>query len=369
MKSLNIAILGSRGYPYVYSGYETFISELVPRLLKRGHQITVYCHRGLFKSHPKVVNGIRLRYVLSVNSKTLSQFTSSFFSTIDACGREYDIIFYVNSANGPFGLLTKLFRKKTAINVDGLEWLRPKWKGIGAKYFYCSSWLSTKLFDVVVTDSARMSDIYKKEFNSTSVTIAYGSTPTYSQQSEIINTLGVDADGYYLVVGRLIPDNNADIIVHGFEKSKTKRKLIIVGDVPYRDHYADSIKQTRDPRIIFTGYIRDQNLLRELYCNSYAYFHGHEYGGTNPTLLKALACGCFILALDTEFSREVLNEENYGMYFNKSSSVIASLIDSIDNNNGLADSYRRKSRERISQNYSWEKITNQYEELFLSVCK
>jgi glycosyltransferase involved in cell wall biosynthesis len=366
---MNIAIIGTRGYPYVYGGYETLVSELAPRLIKRGHTITVYCHRGLFSSFPKNVNGVRLRYIPSINSKTLSQFTNSFLSTIDGCCRGYDVVFYVNSANGPFGLLTKVFRKKTAINVDGLEWLRPKWKGLGAKYFYTASKLATKFFDVVVSDSERMAEIYQKEFGAASVVIAYGANLSNSQKPELLQKYGLVSGEYYLVVGRMVPDNNASIIADGFKQSQTKRKLVIVGDVPYKDAYADSVKQIKDSRIVFTGYVRDAELLQELYCNAYAYIHGHEFGGTSPALLKALASGCCVLALDTVFNREVLKGEEHGIFFQKDSGELARLIDRIDHDTSTLNDYRAKSRNRIAERYTWEKITDQYEDLFKSLKK
>jgi glycosyltransferase involved in cell wall biosynthesis len=364
---MKIAIIGSRGYPYVYSGYETFVSELSVRLIQKGHSVTIYCHKALFKERPAKVNGVRLVYLPAIETKSISQLSHSLLSTLHVLFQKVDVVLYVNSANGPFGIFTKAARKKTAINVDGLEWLRPKWKGLGGKYFYFSSWLSTKVFDVVITDSERMADIYNREFHAPSVTIAYGATPAYSTSPQLIEQLGLQKNGYYLIVGRLIPDNNADIIVKGFEQSTTKRKLVVVGDVPYKDQYAQSIKQTTDKRIIFPGYVKDPHLLQELYCNSYAYFHGHEFGGTNPTLLSALAYGCCILAIDTVFSREVLLDEQHGLYFKKEPDAVTQLINLVDQQNELTELYRKKSRERIVGHYTWEKIAAQYENLFLKM--
>ena len=130
-KKLKIAVIGSRGYPYVYSGYETLVKELAERLVKSGNKVTVYCHRQLFAEKPKKVNGVHLVYTPSVHSKVFSQLYNSFFSFIHVCFSKNDVVLVVNSANGPFGLMTKIFRKRTCINVDGLEWLRPKWKGFG----------------------------------------------------------------------------------------------------------------------------------------------------------------------------------------------------------------------------------------------
>ncbi len=366
---MNIAIIGTRGYPYVYSGYETFISELAPRLVLRGHNVTVYCHRGLFDSRPSIVNGVKLAYLPAMEKKSLSQFSHSFLATLHACMSTADVLLYVNSANGPFGALTRIAGKKTAINVDGLEWLRPKWKGLGAKYFLTASYLSTKLFDAVISDCDGMAKIYKRKFQSESVTIAYGANLGSSIEPSLLDKWGLARGTYYLVVGRLIPDNNADIIVRGFEGSLSNRKLVILGDVPYRDAYAERVRATTDRRILFPGYVRDQNVLRELYCNSFAYIHGHEFGGTNPSLLQALANGCCVLALDTPFSREVLDGEAHGIYFDKSSGSLTSAIERLESEPSVASRLGATARNRIVEKYTWDHITDQYEELIKSLAR
>lgn len=366
---MKIAIIGSRGYPYVYSGYETFVKELVERLVKKNIEVTVYCHKNLFRDFPKNVNGVDLVYIPTIEKKSLSQFVHSIQSIFHACLRDFDVILVVNSANGPFGLITKIFRKPTAINVDGLEWLRPKWKGLGARYFYFASKLSTILYDEVITDSDEMQKIYKKEFNADSTVIAYGANIRYSKTPELIKKWNLSKDGYYLIVGRLIPDNNSDIIVKEFVKSNSTKKLVIVGDVPYNDAFAQEIKKTTDRRVIFTGYITDQNELAELYHNCFAYFHGHEFGGTNPTMLKALAYGCAILALDTVFTKEMLDKDRHGLYFTKENGNLKTLIENVEKDPENLCRYRENSRERITANYTWEKITSQYIDLFNKLIK
>ncbi|MBX2989885.1 MAG: glycosyltransferase [Bacteroidetes bacterium] len=361
---MRIAIVGTRGYPYVYSGYETFVAELAPRLVQNGHCVTVYCHRGLFRERPPAVNGVNLCYIPAIEHKVLSQFTHSLLSTLHVVFHRFDAILYVNSANGPFGLLTKLVRKKTAINVDGLEWLRPKWKGLGAKYFRIASYLATKWFDVIISDSDEMAEIYRKEFAAPSVTIAYGANIAHSSHFELIQQFGLTKQEYYLIVGRLIPDNNADLVVRAFEKSATKKSLVILGDVPYKDSYAESIRKTKDTRVVFPGYIKDGNVLRELYCNSFVYIHGHEFGGTNPALLKALAYGCCVLALDTPFNREVLANEKHGIFFAKNEQSLRDGLSLVESNVSLVEKKRLHARERILEKYTWELITSQYENLF-----
>jgi glycosyltransferase involved in cell wall biosynthesis len=348
----------------VYSGYETLVTELSTRLVARGHEVLVYCRSPLFPERPPVVQGVRLVYVPTVKSKSLETLVHGFLSTLDVAQRDVDVAFYVNSANGAFGAITRMFRKRTAINVDGLEWLRPKWKGLGGRYFRFSSWLATRLFDEIVTDAEAMADVYRKEFGSPSTVIAYGARLAHSETPERLKEFDLTPDDYYLIVGRLIPDNNADLIVRGFERSATKRRLVVVGDVPYRDEYADRVKATTDPRVRFVGYVKDQALLRELYCNSYAYFHGHEFGGTNPALLKALGFGCGILALDTPFSREVLAGERHGRYFPKTPEGVTAAVAWAEAHPELLQTMRDTSRGRIQEAYTWERIVDQYEALF-----
>ncbi len=359
---LRIAIAGSRGFPHVYSGYETFVANVAPRLAARGHEVTVYCHRGLFTPRPPVVDGVRLVYVPAIERKVLSQLIHSLLTTLHVvAAARPDVVLYVNSANGPFGWLLRTGGIRSAINVDGLEWLRPKWKGLGARYFRWASGVATRSFDVVVTDANAMADIYRREFGAASTTIAYGANVGFSERAERVRECGVEPGEYFLVVGRLIPDNNGDLLVRGFTRTNIRRKLLVVGDVPYRDAYAAAVRGTDDPRVLFPGYVRDQDLLRELYCNAYVYLHGHEFGGTNPALLNALACGCAVAALDTPFNREVLLDGRHGRLFLKDESAVAHLLTTLDQSPGVVRELGATARDRIAERYTWEGITDQYE--------
>ena len=362
---MKIAIIGSRGYPYVYSGYETFVRELSERLVRQGIGVTVYCHRSLFRDRPKEVNGIRLVYIPTIEKKNLSQFIHSFQSMLHACFSRCDVILAVNSSNGPFGLLTRIFRKRSAINVDGLEWLRPKWRGLGMRYFHWASKVATRLFDRVITDSLAMQTIYRNEFGCGSTMIAYGATIGPAADPKLLDKWQLRPRQYYLIVGRLVPDNNADLIVREFTASASARKLVVVGDVPYKDRYAGTIRRyAADPRIVFTGYVTDQDELSALYQHCHAYCHGHEFGGTNPALLQALANGCAVCALDTVFNREMLLDGDYGLFFNKEKGSLGKLVGEMEKRPELLDGFRQKARSRIRENYSWEKIFARYCQLF-----
>ena len=363
-KKLKIAIIGSRGYPYVYSGYETLVKELSERLVESGNEVTVYCHRKLFTEKPKKVNGINLVYTPSVNSKIFSQLYNSFFSFLHVCFSNVDVVLVVNSANGPFGLLTRIFRKKTCINVDGLEWLRPKWKGLGALYFKFASKLATIFYDEIITDSIEMSKVYNKKFYKKSIVIAYGSTMSHVNNSEILKKFALKKNEYYLIVGRLIPDNNSKLIIEGFLKSNSNKSIVVVGDVPYNDEYAKDIKLLASKKIIFTGYIKDQLDLTSLYKNCYGYIHGHEYGGTNPTMINALYLNCQILALDTVFNREMLKNKKSVFFVKNKKSITKKIIEFESKYDELI---RKNDDYKLIKKYDWDFIQRKYLEVFYNL--
>ncbi len=363
-KKINISIIGTRGYPYVYSGYETFVKQLSERLIIKDCNVTVYCHKGLFKIRPKEIKGIKLVYVPTIETKIFSQPIHSFLSIIHACFSNTDVVLVVNSANGPFGLFTKLFRIPTAINVDGLEWLRPKWKGLGSIYFKWASKMATIFYDQIINDSEEMRKVYLNLFKRDSKVIAYGANIRKSKNPDLIDKWEIKTREYYLVIGRLIPDNNADLIIKGFLNSSSKKKLVIVGDVPYRDSYASNLKNILDKRLIFTGYVNDQNILAELYHNCYVYIHGHEFGGTNPTMIKAMAFGCAIIALETVFNREMLQGGKYGLFFKKEKKSVLQTIEYCEKEHILIDKLRSASVNGINKKYDWDFITNQYLKVF-----
>ena len=361
---LKIAIIGSRGYPIVYSGYETFVKEVSERLVAQNISVRVYCQKHLFSTRPKHVNGVELVYMPTVQTKSLNQLVHSFFSMLHACFSKTDVILVVNAANGPFGLISLLAQKKTLINVDGLEWLRPKWKGLGAAYFKFAAKLATLFYNTIITDAEAMRQVYLQTFKADSTVIAYGANIRHSKNPELINRFGLTPNEYFLIVGRLIPDNNSDLILEGFKKANSNKKLVIVGDVPYQDAYAQRMKANASYQILFLGYITDSEVLAELYHQSYAYLHGHEYGGTNPTMLKAMAYGCAILALDTVFNREMLENGQFGWFFQKTSDSVALYLQQAEHNPQAVQTLKEKARDGITQKYNWDEVTRAYVTVF-----
>src|SRR5215467_8140094 len=361
-RKLRIAIFGGRGIPSTYSGTETFFIELAPRLVERGHDVIVYCRKALFKERPPVYKGVRLIYTPSIETKNLGTFTHTLACMADVLRRNVDAMLVTNVANALHCAIRRIFRKNCALNVDGIEWKRGKWGRLGKGYFYWNARLSGRILPRgIIIDAYAMRRLYLDEFKAPSACIAYGGNIESSCNPQIVRQYGLESGNYYLIASRLVPENNAALIVEGFKQSPTKRFLAIAGDANYRSGFIDDLKQNAGERVRFLGHVDSIEHIKELHCNSYAYIHGHMMGGTNPALLKALGFGNCILAHENPFNAEVLGE--YGLLF-RDAGDLAQKIDLIESRPETAENYRRRAPDRIRTVYSWDKVTDQYEELF-----
>ena len=361
-RKLRIAICGGRGIPSTYSGTETFFIELAPRLVERGHEVIVYCRKSLFRDRPPEYKGVRLIYLPSIETKTLGTFTHTLACMIDVLRRDVDAMLVTNVANAFHCLIPRLLGQPCAINVDGIEWLRGKWGRLGKSYFHLNAKLCGKILPHgIITDAYAMRRLYLEEFNTPSACIAYGANIDVSRNPDVVRRYGLEPGNYYLIASRLVPENNAALIVEGFKRSQTRRLLAIAGDANYRSEWIADLKANAGERVRFLGHVGDIDHVKELHCNCYAYIHGHMMGGTNPALLKALGYGNCILAHANPFNAEVLGE--YGLLF-QDPEDLASKISLLEEQSELAQSYRRRAPERIRNVYNWERITGQYEELF-----
>lgn len=365
-RKLRIAMFGTRGIPHTHGGLETFFLEIAPRLAERGHDVIGYCRRALFKERPKTYRGVRLIYLPSIETKELGTPVHSLLCAFDVLLRDVDVILVVNVAHAFHCIIPRLFGKKVAINVDGMDWKRGKWGGIGKRYFYWNAkWVGRICRKGVITDAGEMRRIYLDEFKTPSACIAYGANIETSSNADIVRRYGLEPRQYYLIASRMVPENNADLVVDAFQRVRTDRLLAVAGAANYKSEFVERLKQTTDHRVRFLGHVDNVEHVKELHCNAYAYIHGHSMGGTNPALLKALGFGNCVLALRTPFNSEVI--EDYGILFERDSADLAQKIQDIEDHPEMAVEYRRRAPERIRQAYTWEKITDQYEELFLQL--
>lgn len=361
-RKLRLAICGGRGIPSTYSGTESFFIEIAPRLAERGHHVIVYCRKSLYKERPLEYKGVQLIYLPSIETKNLGTFTHTLACMFDVLRRDVDAMLVTNVANAFHCLIPRIFGKKCALNVDGVEWKRGKWGQAGKLYFYLNARLSGKILPRgIVTDAYAMRRLYLEKFRTPSACIAYGANIGCSTEPGVVRQYGLEPRSYYLIASRLVPENNAEMIVEGFQKTNSSRLLAIAGDANYKSRFVDNLKNNAGDRIRFLGHIDNADHVKELHCNAYAYIHGHMMGGTNPALLKALGYGNCILAHENPFNEEVL--QGHGVLF-RDADDLAAKISMIEKDPGLAEHYRRLAPERIRTRYSWEQITDQYEELF-----
>jgi glycosyltransferase involved in cell wall biosynthesis len=360
---VRIALFGARGIPHTYSGTETFFGELAPRLAARGHEVIVYCRSGLFREKPDSYRGVRLIYLPSIETKNLGTFTHTLACVGDVLFRGVDVMLVANVANALLCAVPRLAGNKVALNVDGVEWERSKWGPIGRRYFHWNARLAGKICsDGIITDAVEMQRIYLEQFGTRSVCIAYGANIETSINPEAVRQYGLEPFGYYLIASRLVPENSADLIVRAFERFRSDRILAIAGDANYRCSFVDALRRTQDRRVRFLGHVSDSEHVKELHCNCYGYIHGHSVGGTNPALLKALGYGNLVLALDTPFNRQVM--ERHGILFKNDADDLASKLQFVDDQPQVAERYRRQATQRILEEYTWDHITDQYEDYF-----
>ncbi|MBI2816047.1 MAG: DUF1972 domain-containing protein [Acidobacteria bacterium] len=359
---MKIAILGTRGIPANYGGFETFAEELSSRLAQRGHEVTVYCRTNNINYQGSSYKGVRLVLLPTVPHKYFDTVAHTFISVLHVLFQDVDVVLICNSANSIFSFIPRLMGKKTIVNVDGLEWKREKWNAMGKAYLRLSEWLSTFLPTAMVTDARAIQDYYRDRYGKQSYFIPYGADDIRLESTATLGRLGLAPERYFLYVSRLEPENNALLVVKAFERVATDMRLVIVGDAPYADAYKAEVKSTKDARILFPGAIYGTGY-RELQSHAFCYLHATSVGGTHPALIEAMGCGRCALYLNTPENHEVAGAA--GIAFENSSADLAEKITLV-----LRDACRRKECERrglqrVRERYQWDGVATEYEQLFM----
>lgn len=359
---MNIALIGTRGVPANYGGFETCVEELGRRLVERGHSVTVYCRKSYYNERRSDYLGMKLVYLPNLKRKSLDTLSHTLLSVSHALFQPYDVLMVFNAANSPTLFLPRLFGKKIAINTDGLEWKRGKWGAGAQRYYKLAEWLSTKLANRIVADSIGIQDYYRDNYGVDSSYIAYGAPVIRSANPTLLNKFGVRPGEYFLQVTRFEPENNPLMTIKAFKAARTGKKLVLVGGVPYESEYSRKIEAEAGNDVILPGFIYNKDQLNELWANCFAYIHGNEVGGTNPALLQTMGAGCFTIAVDVPFSRDVLSD--CGIYYEKTVESLAAQMNWTFQNETKLGAYKTKAVERIKEHYTWDKVTDGYELLF-----
>jgi glycosyltransferase involved in cell wall biosynthesis len=359
---MRIAILGTRGIPASYGGFETFAEHLSTRLAARGHEVTVYCRAHYVSPRQLQYHGVRLKVLPTIRHKYFDTVVHTFFSAIHAVSKRYDAVLICNCANAPFSPILRLTGTPVAINVDGLEHKRKKWSWLARRYYRFAEYLSTLLPNEMVTDAQVIQDYYLARHNAPSTMIAYGSEVERRPNRDVVRKWRVEPNRYVLYVSRLEPENNAHLVIEAFKKVRTAYRLLIVGDAPYAEQYINSLKASArgDKRIIFTGFVFGQDY-RALQQNAYCYVHATEVGGTHPALLEAMGYGNCVLTLATPENIEVVGEAGVP-YIDEFD--LAEKLKRVLRDGSLVQAYRNRAQQRIQKHYDWETVVDQYEQLF-----
>ncbi len=358
---MKFAILGTRGIPASYGGFETFAEELATRLAARGHRVTVYCRQKA----PSPYRGVFLACLPTIRHKYLDTIAHSFLSTLHLLLHRQDVVLYCNAANAVFTWMPRLLGMPVALNVDGLERNRKKWNKLARAWYRLSEWLATWMPNVVVTDAAAIADYYQQRYHRTSVMIPYGAETGPVESSAVLDRLGLERQKYFLYVSRMEPENNGLLVREAFEQVETEFKLALIGDAPYAAEYIGKVRDTRDPRIVMPGAIYGDGY-RELGSHCYAYIHATEVGGTHPALIEAMGRGALTLYLDTPENAEVAAGAGIPFTHGNLSEVIK--LSSI-----MAPQERKqwqlRAIMRVQERYSWDSVTDSYENLLLRLTR
>jgi glycosyltransferase involved in cell wall biosynthesis len=369
---MRIAMIGFRGVPHTYGGGEELARHLAPRLAAKGHDVTVYCRSGYYQDRAPMWEGVRRVFYPAPEHKSLGQFVHAAFATVDATIRRPDVIYVHTLPSAPHSILPWLLREKVVVNVNGMDWGRDKWGPVGKAYFKAAARIALTTSAAIINDSQAMRAYYREQFGRDSYFVAYGADIKRSEHPEILAQYGVEPRSYYLIASRMVPENNADLIIAAFTATRSTRQLLIAGGANFKSPWVEALRRTTDPRVRFLGHIPDAEHVRELHCNCYAYLHGHSLGGTNPALLKALGYGNCVVALDNPFNREVLVSPSgtaYGILFPKDVAELTGLLTDLDRDNARAAEYRARAPDRIREAYRWDFIADEYERVFQDVAE
>lgn len=363
--ALTIAMVGTRGVPAAYGGFETAVEEVGRRLVDRGHDVVVYT-RGS-ETREKEYLGMRVVHLPAVPVKQVETLSHTGLSTLHLMTRRApDAAFVFNAANSPFLPLLRLRRVPTALHMDGLEWRRSKWGARGKAYYRWAEQFGVRTADALIADAPGIADYYSHQFQVPTEMIRYGAPILESVAAGRIEELGLTPEGFHVVVARFEPENHVLEIVEGYRRSTSTRPLVVVGSAPYSSEYTQRIQQAArgDDRIRLIGGVYDQELLDALYFHAVTYAHGHSVGGTNPSLLRAMGAGTAVIAYDVGFNHEVLDDQ--GWFFSSPDDAARAFEQAeadADATARLGDAVRDRARDA----FRWDDVTDAYEALARSL--
>ena len=361
---MKIALLGTRGIPARYSGFETFYEQFAVRLARRGHHVTVFNRYPFIPSRETSYMGVHIIPLRTIAHKSLDTIFHTFLSVLHLPFIRPDLVYFCGVGNAIFCLPCRWLGIPTVINVDGEDWARKKWGGFASRWLLWSEGWAARFADVVIADARVIQKRYRELYNRETLFIPYGANiPTQTPPSDILTRLGLKPDGYVLFVSRLVPENRAELLIEAFRGIKTDKKLVIVGDAPYSEEYKKSLHDAADERVIFAGYVfaDDYAAISKQAC---LFCLPSGIDGTRPVLLDQMGFGNCIVVRNSAANMEVIGDTAATF---DGADEIGSLRDTIDHllsDPALRVRLGQAAKERVASLYNWEVITSQYEEMF-----
>jgi glycosyltransferase involved in cell wall biosynthesis len=354
---MKIAIIGTRGVPNNYGGFEQVTEFLSVGLLAKGHEVFVYNSHN----HPhkeKTWNGVQLIHCYDPEYliKTAGQFIYDFNCIRDARKRDFDVLLFMGYSSS--SIWHFLFPKKQVIvtNMDGLEWKRTKYSKPVQKFLRYAEKLAVRHSDFHIVDSSEIQDYYKGKYGVHCAYIPYGASLVREEKAEALQEYNVTSGQYYFLMARMEPENNIEMILEGFHHSGSEKKFIVVGNI--KNDYGKYIarKYSEDPRIHFAGSVFNQDTVHTLRKYAALYFHGHSVGGTNPSLLEAMASKAMIAAHENPFNKAILVDNAF--YFSTAADI-QKLVEETDIE--CRNVWRENNFNRVSDHFYWQKIIDLYD--------
>lgn len=356
---MKIAIVGTRGIPNKYGGFERFAEQVSSKFADHGHDVTVYCRRAFTESDDIYDQRVKRVIVPSVHQKHLDTWVSTFFAAIHAAFAKYDVILMCNVANAPLAYIPRVFGTPVVLNVDGLDRKRGKWNWFGAQVLHFCEWVSSFSPTRLVTDARAIHDYYKQKYRANSTVIGYGSEMPRGDYP--LNGFRLQPERYVLYVSRLEPENNPELVLRSWRKVETDWPLVMVGDNRYDAAYERSLHELADERVIFTGAVYGDGYWA-LQKHAGVFVFACEVGGVHPALIESMAAQNATLYLGT-----VENDETAGdaaVRSGKSEDELAQKLQALISNDEERRQWGVRAKERAEALYAWQAVARKYEKLF-----
>jgi glycosyltransferase involved in cell wall biosynthesis len=363
---VRVAIIGERGIPARYSGFSTLIEQIATRLVSEyDFAVTVYCRSHYYENHVRSFKDVRCVYLPAPGGKSFESILHSNLSIAHAIVSSYDLAFVLDPGNGPFVLPLRLRGLPIVMHTDGMGWMRQKWSPFQRKYYKWSEAVTARLSDWLVTDSEAMRQYYLAEYSADSTFIPYAGEVGSGVDESVLDHYGLVKNGYYLVVARIEPENNVHVAIREYRAARLDRPLVVVGSARYGTEYGEQIAAESDEKVRCIGSVYEPNKLNALFANSYAYLHGHEVGGTNPSLLNAMHMRAAPIAMNVVFHREVMGDR--GLFFTAANGDLCEILRRVDAEPEAVADLRAVAKSRSDSLYRWDAVTAAYAELFKRV--